>query len=305
LDSLEAIFDLIEDDIPSITKELRRTGTVIKQSSQNFLQALHCWIMHQERLLRNYTSQEFTDLVMHVSLQRWKNSTLKTYEDLVKEPEDFKANTKWREFSEAFTTFLSHTKGQCNFSLSYVIRENDEAEDIEGDPEDLYETVDEYEEAVVPLRGRYYDLDNRVVFDSLKSRPLNSPAWTWIQDYHARRDGRAAWKALKAHFEGVGSQICLKTAAYASIKRTEYKGHKNFDFDLYKKIHTQAHSDLKRYGEPVPETKKVKDFLDGITEPSLQPVKYTIAGFPNLMNNFTEASNYIGQIVELNKKAMQ
>jgi len=47
----------------------------------------------------------------------------------------------------------------------------------------------------------------------------------------------------------------------------------------------------------------VKDFLDGITEPSLQPVKFTIAGFPHLMNNFTEASNYIGQIVNLNKKS--
>ena len=65
----------------------------------------------------------------------------------------------------------------------------------------------------------------------------------------------------------------MKTAAYASIKRTEYKGAKNFDFDLYKCIHTQAHADLKRYGKPVPEMKKVKDFLDGITEPTLQPVK--------------------------------
>jgi len=46
----------------------------------------------------------------------------------------------------------------------------------------------------------------------------------------------------------------------------------------------------------------VKDFLDGITDASLQPVKFTIAGFPNLMNSFTEASNYIGQIVDLNKK---
>jgi hypothetical protein len=51
LDSLEAIYDLQEDDIPAITKELRRTGTIIKQSSQNFLQALRYWIMRQERLL--------------------------------------------------------------------------------------------------------------------------------------------------------------------------------------------------------------------------------------------------------------
>ncbi len=32
-------------------------------------------------------------------------------------------------------------------------------------------------------------------------------------------------------------------------------------------------------------------------------MKYTIAGFPNLMNNFTKASNYVGQIIDLNKKS--
>jgi len=259
--------------------------------------------MRQERLQRNYLPNDFTDIIMRVALQRWKNSTLKTYEDLVIEPEDFKQNTKWREFNEVFTTFLQHMKGQCDFALSYVIREHDTIDALEGDPEELFETIDQYEEAIVPLSGHYYDLDNHVVFDSLKSRLLNGPAWTWIQDYDNKRDGRAAWKSLQAHYEGVGSQIRLKNAAYSSIKRAEYKGTKNFDFDLYKKIQTQAHSDLKRYGEPVPETKKVKDFLDGITEPALQPVKFTIAGFPNLMNNFTEASNYIGQIVNLNKKS--
>jgi len=46
----------------------------------------------------------------------------------------------------------------------------------------------------------------------------------------------------------------MKTAAYASAK---YKGAKNFDFELYKRIHTQVHADLKRYGEPVPEMRDV------------------------------------------------
>lgn len=224
LDSLDAVHDLTEADIPAITKELRRTGTIIKQSSQNYLQALRYWIMRQERLQRNYLPQEFTEIAMRTSLQRWKNSTLKTYEDLVKGPDDFKQNTKWREFSEAFTTFLQHTKGQCDFSLSYVIRAHDDYLELVGDPEDLFESLDEYEEALAPLRGMHYDLDNRAVFDSLKSRLLNGPAWTWIQDFDAKRDGRAAWKALQAHFEGVGSQLWLKNAAYSSIKRAEYKG---------------------------------------------------------------------------------
>jgi hypothetical protein len=88
----------------------------------------------------------------------------------------------------------------------------------------LFETIDDYEEAIVPLMGPHYDLDNHVVFDSLKSHLLNGPAWTWIQDFDPKRDSRSAWKALQAHYEGVGGQIQMKTAAYASIKRAEYKG---------------------------------------------------------------------------------
>ncbi len=52
----------------------------------------------------------------------------------------------------------------------------------------------------------------------------------------------------------------------------------------------------------MPEVKKVKDFLDGISDSTLQPVKYTIAGFSHLMSNFHEAANYIGNIIDLNKK---
>jgi hypothetical protein len=148
----------------------------------------------------------------------------------------------------------------------------------------------------------FYDSDNNAVFDSLKSFLLGGPHWTWIQGHEQRRDGRAAWLALKEHFDGPSSQIRLKASAYASIHRAEYKGAKNFDFELYRRIHTQAHLDLARYREPVPETNKVKDFLDGITEPALQPVKYTLAGFTHLMDNFEEAANYISNIIDLNKK---
>jgi len=144
---------------------------------------------------------------------------------------------------------MSHTKGQCDFPLSYVLRE----EEVLLDKERVFESNEALDEALVPLQGPYYDEDNRAVFDALKSQLINGPAWTWILDHDARRDGRAAWKALQAHFEGVGGQIRMKMAAYASIKRAEYKGVKNFDFDMYKQIHTEAHADLKQYGEPVPD----------------------------------------------------
>jgi len=195
---------------------------------------------------------------------------------------------------------MQNSKGQCDFSLSYILREHEDPGDV--DPEDFL-TSEAYEEAIVPFSGIHFDIDNNAVFDSLKSFVLGGSHWTWIQDFERRRDGRSAWMALKEHFNGPGSKIRLKAAAYAAIKRSEYKDAKNFDYELYRRIHTQAHSDLARYGEPVPETKKVKDFLDGIMDSSLQPVKYTIAGFTHLMQNFHEAAHHIGNIIDLNKKS--
>jgi hypothetical protein len=299
LDHIGAYCDITKKDIPSMMKELRRNNVFVRQTSQNFLQALRYWVIQQEHLQVNYLPEQFTEELMRASLQPYQSTLETPSTDLIKSPDTFKEKTKWRDFSEAFTTFMQCTKGQCDFPLSYILRENEDDTDIIPDD---FDTITTYEESIVPFSGIHFEMDNNAVFDSLKSHLLGGPHWTWIQDYEKKRDGRAAWKALVAHFEGTNNQIRLKAAAYAAIKRAEYKGAKNFDFELYRCIHMQAHSDLLRYGEPVPETKKVKHFLDGITEASLQPVKYTIAGFPNLMANFNEAANYIGLIIGLNKK---
>jgi len=218
---------------------------------------------------------------------------------MIKAPEKFKEKMKWRDFSEAFLTYMQRMKGQADFSLAYILRANEDHTNIDYDD---YDTIEAYEEAIVPFSGLQYNLDNNAVFDALKSYVLGGPNRTWIQDFEKRRDGRRAWLALKEHFDGPSNQIRLKAEAYAAIRRAEYKGSKNFSYELYRRIHTQAHSDLARFGEPVPEVKKVKDILDGISDSTLQPVKYTIAGFSHLMSNFHEAANYIGNIIDLNKK---
>jgi hypothetical protein len=174
LDYLQSFVDLTDDDIPAMIKELCRTGTVIRQSSQNFLSALCYWVMRQERLSLQYTPDDFTDDKMRYRLCRWQLSTEKVPENLIKTPKEFKSNTKWRDFREAFMTLMSHTKGQCDFPLPYLLREHE----VLLDEHQEFETEEDLDEAMVPLSGPYYDEDNHVVFDSLKSRLLNGPAWT-------------------------------------------------------------------------------------------------------------------------------
>jgi hypothetical protein len=251
--NIQAFSKITDKDVPSIIKELRHTNVLVQQTSQNYLQALRYWVMRQERLQVNYIPDDFNELVMRESLQCYQSSLESISQDLVKAPEKFKDKNKWRDFSEAFITFMQNSKGQCDFSLSYILRENEDPDDI--DPQD-FTTLDAYEEATVPFSGAHYDIDKNAVFDAIKSFVVGGPHWTWIQDFERQCDGCSAWLALKEHFDGPGSKIHLKAAAYAAIKRAEYKGAKNFDYELYRRIHTQAHSNLARYGEPVPESNR-------------------------------------------------
>jgi hypothetical protein len=53
-----------------------------------------------------------------------------------------------------------------------------------------------------------------------------------------------------------------------ATSKANYLGpRRNFDFSTYVAIHQQAHQDVHRHCEPVPENKKVCDFLHGIHEP--------------------------------------
>lgn len=66
LDHLDTFADVREKDIPSMIKELRRSNILIRQTSQNYLQALCYWVVHQ-RLQVNYLPEDFTEPVMHIS----------------------------------------------------------------------------------------------------------------------------------------------------------------------------------------------------------------------------------------------
>jgi hypothetical protein len=47
LDSLDALSDITEKDVPSIVKELCRNNILIWQASLKYLHALHYWLMRQ------------------------------------------------------------------------------------------------------------------------------------------------------------------------------------------------------------------------------------------------------------------
>jgi len=118
------------------------------------------------------------------------------------------------------------------------------------------------------LTGPLYASDNADMYDLIKSLSGNGPLWFFIQPFERQRNGRGAWQALVNYFEGDTMKTRLKQAAYKSITKVIYQGtRRNFEFSTYVTIYQRAHQALAKYNEPVPESKKVRDFIEGITDP--------------------------------------
>jgi hypothetical protein len=55
-----------------------------------------------------------------------------------------------------------------------------------------------------PLMGGSFELDNQAVFRKLKAFLIDSPGWAWIEPHDMAENGRAAYMAWMAHYNGEG-----------------------------------------------------------------------------------------------------
>ena len=104
--------------------------------------------------------------------------------------------------------------------------------------------------------------------------------------------------ALKTQAEGTSSQITRKQAAYASIASSAYTGpRRGFTFANYVALHQAAHNELLDLDEPVPESKKVTDFMKGIRDPNLSMGKTAILGDITKLGDFEACQQFLSTIV--------
>jgi hypothetical protein len=137
------------------------------------------------------------------------------------------------------------------------------------------------------LFGPEFNVNNGTVYDFLQSLTLNGPAWSWINTYQRSRNGRAAWNALVAYYEGDAMRTRSKQECYQMITSANYQGpHCNYDFNR----------------EPIPENKKVRDFLSGISDPLCTSIKLSVLSSNTLTNNFLDAANYIVGALDMMQK---
>jgi hypothetical protein len=213
----------------------------------------------------------------------------------VKLPEKFKLTSKWIIFLEALDTYLNRLKGQGRIPLSYVI-----CTLALPEPGTTFETEQEMVIAMAPLLGDQFNLGNEHVYGIVKQSILEGPAWAYItSDTDHAKNGRSACMSLHVHYKGESFFNKQKEDAYKAIDMVHYKGERStFTFEHFTGILTKAYNYLQHYGEPVLESKKVRDLLTKIAYQKLESCKQAIRINSTYKNDFALAVNFLAESVE-------
>jgi hypothetical protein len=207
----------------------------------------------------------------------------------------------WRTFEELFVTYLGQFRSTlCGIPLTYVIREKEDVEEEEMN-EELYDTIDDCLIATASFDQSSYPQDNKKVFNLLK--PLiyseTSRFWQFASQYNDTFDGREAFLAIKRNEEGQSATEAKKAAAYKAINDAYFKsGSTRYTFDNYIATLQKSFNMLERLKEPVPETKKVQDFIRGISCSELNAAISLIWNNNDLLNSFEKCSLYLKTVYE-------
>jgi predicted RNA-binding protein YlxR (DUF448 family) len=214
-------------------------------------------------------------------------------------PDALKKLTNCALWNESFQNYLRQILGAAKIPLVYLAREDaDDGDDI--DPKN-YDSPLQYLNDATIFEGCHYELDNPRFYRELKSFVINGEGWSYIKRFEKKQDGRSAYMALKSQCEGTASKITRKNRAYASIANATYNGQRRqYKFQDYINVHQSAHNEILDCDptEAVPESKKVADFLKGITDPKLESAVSVVLGDTKLLNDFQGCQQYLSTTVE-------
>jgi hypothetical protein len=110
--------------------------------------------------------------------------------------------------------------GEAGVPIEYIIRPEFQYSD------DKLFWEDERRRYQMPLEGQNFKLDNKLVYKLLKAACVDTDVWAWIQKNDPSADGRKAWLAFIAHYDGCGElkQASTKSqngAVKASLQKRE------------------------------------------------------------------------------------
>ena len=213
------------------------------------------------RLIDLAKTQEFV-----LKFPSWNDKSDET-NDIVKNKNIKFETTKFKSFRDDFKTLLCATRGGRGITLEYVIR--NEAY-VVTPPEEVPEPdVDSNDiiAAQATLHSPSFELENARVYTILRTILTGTTGWNIISKFAAKRDGRKAFIALKAHFQGNSYYDFMRSQASNLMTKTFYNGDKQkFKWEDFVAVHLEAHSLYEETGETLSETMKIMNLKSNIRD---------------------------------------
>jgi len=306
---LKVLSEVEESDIDQVIKNVRETRRILGAQAKGnvtfpFLairrfKAMHSWAYELRRTGRQlnvglFAGALITTAVLRYTLDAMRSTT--TEDEVIDKPKEISDLAKWDVFWEQWKTYMGRTRGAAKYPLTYVFRDHelvDNALYIADYPDHDARLI-----ATTTLNGPWFELDNQRVYDEFKTLVHKGPGWSFIKAFDRQKNGRGAVLALRRQCEGTSAVQSRKAAAYAKIATARFNRQKRtFTFDNYVEVHQGAHNTLLDLNEPVLETKKVTDFLAGITDPRLSKAKDLILGDALRLQDFESCQQYLKTLI--------
>ncbi len=119
--------DALDRLIKQIHCDNQGAGLFIPFMSQQYIHAVRFWANRMYILGASYGADLITEeLAMQWNeLMKEESEATKAPTDLIKLPEAFKKDTKWKQWKESVLTYLHSKMGQASIPLAYIVHEND------------------------------------------------------------------------------------------------------------------------------------------------------------------------------------
>lgn len=221
-------------------------------------------------------------------------------DDDVEGPGELKSMTEWPTWEEKWIGYLAKHQSTFNQTpLTYTQREAN-----------LVPVMAESRAAACPVidedlmhrntvhAGAHFVAGYRRAWDLFKPAVINGPGWTCIKQHNHAKNFPASCLTLKAQAEGTAAKQTWKTKAHAEIAAVRHTGRSRCTFDQHVARHQHAHNDLEELEELVAETKKVTDFLKGMSDPKLETGENVVDGDTTKLGDFQACQLCFKTLVE-------
>lgn len=216
----------------------------------HFVQAVGC--MHCIPNMDNIDLNACADLILAFEAHKNRSDQDGDDESLIELPE-LKGHANWTTYRDKFVSNLSIINGARNIPLLYVINEVDRPRVTRTTPLFEVELINlndpDFYASNTTHSGPQFNEDNHKVWLLIKKSLLGHQPYHHIDEYEQGRNGRGAWLALKAYYEGEDFVNKTIQENLTKLRTLHYRGEtQRFGFEQFIEIQKEAYKRLRDVG---------------------------------------------------------